>query len=118
MARLYADENFPGPIVRRLRDLGHDVLTCREAGFAKLKLSDAEALRFASEDGRTVLTRDRRDFPRLHRLSNDYAGIVVCRTDRDNERQSRLIHAALEEIAPAFRKLIRVSSAGFRVDER
>ena len=27
MARLYADEDFPYPVVERLRQLGHDVLT-------------------------------------------------------------------------------------------
>jgi hypothetical protein len=32
MARLYADENFPPPVVERLRELGHDVQTVQEAG--------------------------------------------------------------------------------------
>ncbi|WP_442484067.1 DUF5615 family PIN-like protein [Aeoliella sp. SH292] len=31
MARLYANENFPLPIVQRLRELGHDVLTTLDA---------------------------------------------------------------------------------------
>ena len=30
MARLYADENFPLPIVELLRIFGHDVLTTEE----------------------------------------------------------------------------------------
>jgi hypothetical protein len=34
MARLYADENFPQPVVMGLRRLGHDVLTVQEAGKA------------------------------------------------------------------------------------
>jgi hypothetical protein len=32
MARLYSNENFPLPVVHRLRTLGHDVLTIQEAG--------------------------------------------------------------------------------------
>ena len=32
MARLYADEQFPRPVVAYLRSLGHDVLTVQEAG--------------------------------------------------------------------------------------
>lgn len=33
MARFYSNENFPLPVVERLRALGHDVLTTYEAGF-------------------------------------------------------------------------------------
>lgn len=32
MARLYADENFPLPVVEALQRLGHDVRTTHEAG--------------------------------------------------------------------------------------
>lgn len=35
MARLYANENFPLPVVEVLRRLGHDVLTAGEAGVPK-----------------------------------------------------------------------------------
>ena len=34
IARLYANENFPLPVVIALRELGHDVLTTRDAGKA------------------------------------------------------------------------------------
>ena len=34
MAQLYANENFPLPVVEGLRRLGHDVLTSLEAGKA------------------------------------------------------------------------------------
>ena len=30
MARLYSNENFPLPVVERLRALGHEVLTIQE----------------------------------------------------------------------------------------
>ncbi|MFB2923392.1 DUF5615 family PIN-like protein [Aerosakkonema funiforme] len=34
MARLYADEKYPYPVVEFLRALGHDVLTCQDIGRA------------------------------------------------------------------------------------
>lgn len=37
MARLYADEDFPLPIVEVLRQLGHDVRTVQEARAAPTK---------------------------------------------------------------------------------
>lgn len=35
MARLFADENFPLPVITELRRLGHDVLTVPDAGHAR-----------------------------------------------------------------------------------
>jgi hypothetical protein len=40
MAKLYANENFPLPIVEELRRLGHDVLTIQESGKAGQAMSD------------------------------------------------------------------------------
>jgi hypothetical protein len=34
MARLYAHEDFSYPVIQWLRQLGHDILTAREAGHA------------------------------------------------------------------------------------
>ncbi len=44
MARLYADEDFPLPVVEELRRLGHDVRTVQEAGRANQGIDDAEVL--------------------------------------------------------------------------
>lgn len=38
MARLYADEQYPYPVVEYLRILGHDILTVQEAGQANQKI--------------------------------------------------------------------------------
>jgi len=35
VARFYADENFPLPVVEALHELGHDILTVLEAGQAE-----------------------------------------------------------------------------------
>ena len=34
MAALYADEDFSYPVIQRLRQLGHDIVTAQEAGQA------------------------------------------------------------------------------------
>lgn len=62
MARLYADENFPLPVVQALRRLGHDVLTSLDAGNAGRAVPDDEVLAFAVAGGRAVLTLNRRHF--------------------------------------------------------
>ncbi|MFN8628723.1 MAG: DUF5615 family PIN-like protein [Candidatus Binatia bacterium] len=56
MARLYANENFPQPVVDALRALGHDVLSTRDAGRSGKGVPDSEVLHFAVSDGRAVLT--------------------------------------------------------------
>lgn len=44
MARLYADEDFPLPVVEELRRLGHDVRTAQDAGRAGQSIGDPEVL--------------------------------------------------------------------------
>ena len=56
MARLYANENFPQPIVDELRRLGHDVLTTHDAGRSGKALPDSEVLSFAVSEDRAVVT--------------------------------------------------------------
>ena len=108
MARLYSDENFPLPIVELLRTLGHDVLTAREAGNANLQIPDEEVLAFAIANQRTIVTRNRRHFIRLHQLNPEHAGIIVCTEDPDFEGAAMRIHQAItaEKLLPG--KLIRV----------
>ncbi len=48
MARLYANENFPLPVVAELRRLGHDVLTIHETGTGGQAVPDESARRNAS----------------------------------------------------------------------
>jgi predicted nuclease of predicted toxin-antitoxin system len=75
--KLYADEQYPYPVVKCLRELGHDVLTVQEAGKAHQRIPDNEVLTFATKNGRVVVTQNRKDFIRLHRLRPDHAGIIV-----------------------------------------
>ena len=56
MARFYADENFPLPVIEELRRLGHDVLTIYEDGKANQRYPDESVLATANELERAVLT--------------------------------------------------------------
>jgi hypothetical protein len=95
MARLYADEDFPFPVVEHLRQLGHDVLTTFEAGQANQGIGDADQLIFATSLGRAILTRNRRHFISLHRRSPHHSGIISITDDPDFAGQATRIHEAL-----------------------
>lgn len=109
MARLYANENFPLPVVEALRQMGHDVLTTQETGNANAQISDFEVLAFAISEDRAVLTLNRRDFIQLHNAQPDHWGVVVCTFDRDFVGQAQRIHDEIEMRKPLRGKLIRVN---------
>jgi hypothetical protein len=96
MAALYANENFPVQVVRILRELGHDVLTSYEAGKANRAILDEEVLAFATEQGRALLTLNKRDFLRLHNLDAAHAGLVLCSQDTDVQGQAEKIHQVIQ----------------------
>lgn len=106
--KLYADEQFPYPVVKCLRDLGHDVLTVQEAGKANQRIPDDEVLAFATENDRAVVTQNRKDFIRLHRLQPNHAGIIVCSDDRNWDALAQRIHAAVNEEEGLQGKLLRI----------
>ena len=109
MARFYADEQYPLPVVQFLRTFGHDVLTVQEAGNAGIKIPDEEVLAFVTNDNRAVLTLNRTDFIRLHRKNPDHAGIIACSNDRNFERLATRINEAIEALETLAGKLIRVN---------
>ena len=114
--KLYADEQFPYPVVKCLRDLGHDVLTVQEAGKANQRVPDDEVLAFATENvrealrnvNRAVVTQNRKDFILLHRLQPHHAGIIVCSDDRNWDALAQRIHAAVTEAECLQGKLLRI----------
>lgn len=109
MARLYANENFPRPVVMALRALGHDVLTTQETDQAGRAVPDVEVLSFAISERRAVLTINRRDFIHLHNRDSVHAGIVVCSQDRDFEAQASRIDAAIRAEGELGQRLLRVN---------
>jgi predicted nuclease of predicted toxin-antitoxin system len=108
MASFYADEQFPFQVVVLLRKLGHDVLTVQEAGKANQRIPDDEVLAFAVSQNRAILTINRSDFIRLHRLSDEHFGIIVCTNNRNWEQFAARIDEAVK-VKPSLQgKLIRV----------
>ena len=81
MARLYANENFPLPVVEALRELGHDAITVSETGKAEQSWPDEAVLEFAAQDDRALLTLNRKHFIRLHHQGVEHTGIVACTVD-------------------------------------
>lgn len=111
MARLYANENFPQPVVEALRVLGHDVLTSLAAGNANQGIEDVEVVRYASAQGRAVLTQNRRHFHLEHKKSSAHAGIITCTVDADYAALAARIHARLLATASLSAQLIKVTKA-------
>lgn len=115
MASLYTNENFPQPAVAELRNRGHDVLTTHEAGNSNRSVSDLDVVRYATANGRVVVTLNRRDFIRIHQSGIPHAGIVVCTLDQNYAAlASRIDHALATQTATA-NTLVRVDRGNGQV---
>jgi len=108
MARLLADEDFKAAVRERLVELGHDVQSALQAGIANVRTADNELLARATADRRAVLTHNRIDYVRLHRVTPGHGGIIVCKQYPDAGELADQIHAALEPIPSTEDLLIRV----------
>jgi len=109
MARLYANENFPFPVVEELRRLGHDVLTTQDAGRAGQAILDEDVLAFADEQQRAVLTLNRRHFARLHTSASTHHGIIICSFDPHFVGLASRIHEALQQQPRVANQLLRIN---------
>jgi predicted nuclease of predicted toxin-antitoxin system len=92
--RLLANENIPGPVVRALRQLGHDVLWIKESGPGT---EDSVALALAQSEQRVVVTADT-DFGELAFKSGLSAvcGVVLIRIDwSDPDHDNQLVVSAI-----------------------
>jgi hypothetical protein len=89
--------------------LGCDVLTSQEARKANRAIPDEEVLSFASEQGRALLTINRRDFLRLHRSNPNHAGMILCSQDPDVSRQAERIHRAVEKAGDLHGRELRIN---------
>ena len=91
--RILANENFPGPVVRELRALGHDVLWVRDYAPGS---TDAQVLDRATAESRVVATLER-DFGQLAFQSGLPAGcgivLVRLRPRSQAEDNRRMIDA-------------------------
>src|SRR5947208_10274105 len=106
MALLFADENFPLPIVQILRTLGHNVVTTQESGLQGK--DDPVLFTFASSQKRAVLTLDRFDYVKLHKKHAQHGGIVACTRDDDFAALAQRIHDAIELGPDLAGRLLRI----------
>jgi hypothetical protein len=109
LKNLYADENFPLPVVTALRRFGHDVLTAREDTRADQRIPDSEVLLRATELGRAVVTHNRSDFLRIHRSLPGHAGIIICTEDLNFAALAERIHAAISTTPDLTSQLLRIN---------
>jgi hypothetical protein len=109
MADIYANENFPLPVVMELRRLGHNVLTTHESGRAGLRISDEDMLAFAVGEKRILVTFNRRHFVRLHQEHPNHCGIIVCTVDSNMPALAERIHEAVLATPNLAGRLIRIS---------
>jgi predicted nuclease of predicted toxin-antitoxin system len=108
MVKLYADEQFPLPVVKILRTLEYDILTVQDAGKAEQKIPDPEVLHYATSLNRAVITMNRRDFIRLHTQTPQHKGIVICRSNTDWKKIAQAIHSHLSLFESIDGQLIRI----------
>jgi hypothetical protein len=66
-------------------------------------------LAFAVQDGRAILTLNRKHFIRLHSQQPNHNGIVVCTFDPDFDAQTQRIHDAVADLDTLDGKLVRVN---------
>lgn len=88
------------------------VLTSIEAGRANQAIPDADVFAFTVEDGRALLTLNRRDFIRLARSRPSHFGVIVCSEDLDFTGQAERIHRDIAAHQSLEGKLIRIRRPG------
>jgi len=92
------DEDVSHAVADKLRSLGYDVLTVDGAG--RKGMADIDQFAFAAAANRTLVTHNRRDFLRLHRMGLPHAGLIICtRDDDDPIGLARRIHEGFARIA-------------------
>lgn len=104
----YSDENFALNMVNILRSLEYTVMTSYDAEQANRGIPDDEVLRYATQEGLVLITFNRDDFIELHRSGLRHNGIVICKTDRDYERQIKTLHEYLQTQSSLENRLIRI----------
>lgn len=72
--KMFANENLFEPIIEYLKDLGHNVLSIRDAGLSGI--SDDEVYKLACKENRVIITMDK-DFSRLFRFSPEKCGGII-----------------------------------------
>ncbi len=72
--KMFANENLFEPNIDYLRELGHDMLSIRDAGLSGI--SDDEVYKLACKEKRVIITMDK-DFSRLFRFPPERCGGII-----------------------------------------
>lgn len=91
---VYLDQDVDVELAVRLRASGYDVVTTRD--ISNIGKSDEEQLQYAADQGRAILTHNRRHFRRLHRdwtsSGRQHSGIIVSRHLPIDELERRTLN--------------------------
>jgi tetraacyldisaccharide-1-P 4'-kinase len=109
MISLYANENFPMPVVLALRKLGIEVTTTSDVGKSDQAISDDDVLNFAIEHEMAVITLNRKDFIKLHRQNSNHFGIMVCTFNPNFEEQAEQIYEVIMRTDTLKNVLLRIN---------
>ncbi len=100
MARFYLDENIDTAVGRTLARSGHDVVHAYDLG--NRSTPDSQHLWVAANDGRVLITFNRRDFEQLHRFwlalntweifNRVHAGIITSWGKIPRDQWADLVH--------------------------
>lgn len=114
--RLFADENLLQPIIEYLQNLGHDVLSIRDAGLCGM--SDDAVYQQACRENRIIITMDK-DFTRTFRFPPENCGGVIVvkiykrRVDETFAIFKRMFDSLDEQ--NIIRNLVIISPEGVRI---
>lgn len=115
--KILANENFPAPSVRYLRERGHDVRFVAEDSPGE---EDAANLRAAHEEGRVIITFDR-DYGELvfrHPMPAP-AGVVYLRFDPEHPLHAgQVVDALLRDAGVTFAGFFTVVDRDFSARQR
>lgn len=93
--RFLLDEDLPPAAAEIARNLGLEAVSVHEIG--RRGYPDDEQLRFAAEEGRAFVTRNRDDFLSLtaefFRAGEPHPGVLVVGRKLPNDRPERIAHA-------------------------
>lgn len=107
--RLFLDEDVHTVLAVALRKRGHDAVHALEE--KRLGLSDESQLKFATDEGRSMVTFNVGDFVRLHNRwideGREHPGIIVSKQLPVGEALRRLLALMQKETADSIRGEVR-----------
>jgi len=94
--RILADQDVYASTVAFLKGLGHDVLAAAEVDL--VQAADTEVLRFAREERRVLVTRDR-DFGSIVFVQGGGPGVIYLRVLPSTQQE---VHAEIERVLTLY----------------